>query len=295
MNNRFVFFGLIGLAVVAFLAVNSLFIVDERQRALVLQFGQVRGDPIETPGLYLKAPFIQNVVYYEDRILPLETSPLEVTPLDDRRLVVDAFARWRITDTVRFRQAVFDEAAALTRLERILNASLREVLGSVSSEALLSDQRNELMNRIGESARRNARELGVDIVDVRIRRADLPQQNLNATYERMTAERQREAADERARGAEAAQRVRANADRQALELVSEARRESEVIRGEADAKRNAIFAEAYGKAPEFFAFQRSMRAYETALKGDNSTMVISPTSEFFNYLKDPNGGVAPQQ
>ncbi len=295
MNNRFVFFGLIGLAVVAFLAINSLFIVDERQRALVLQFGQVRGDPVETPGLYLKAPFIQNVVYYEDRILPLETSPLEVTPLDDRRLVVDAFARWRITDTVRFRQAVFDEAAALTRLERILNASLREVLGSVSSEALLSDQRNELMNRIGESARRNARELGVDIVDVRIRRADLPEQNLNATYERMTAERQREAADERARGAEAAQRVRANADRQALELVSEATRESEVIRGEADARRNAIFAEAYGKAPEFFAFQRSMRAYENSLKGGNSTMVISPTSEFFNYLKDPLGGIAPQQ
>jgi membrane protease subunit HflC len=295
MNNRFAFFGLIGLAVVAFVAINSLFIVDERQRALVLQFGQVRGDPIETPGLYLKAPFIQNVVYYEDRILPLETSPLEVTPLDDRRLVVDAFARWRITDTVRFRQAVFDEAAALTRLERILNASLREVLGSVSSEALLSDQRNDLMNRIGESARRNARELGVDIVDVRIRRADLPEQNLNATYERMTAERQREAADERARGAEAAQRVRANADRQALELVSEARREADVIRGEADAKRNAIFAEAYGRAPEFFAFQRSMRAYEAALKGDNSTMVISPTSEFFNYLKNPNGADVPRE
>jgi membrane protease subunit HflC len=279
-----------GVALVGlFLLLNSLFIVDERQRALVLQFGQVRGQPIEAPGLYLKAPFIQNVVYFEDRILPLETTSLEVTPLDDRRLVVDAFARWRIVDTIRFRQAVFDEAAAVPRLERILNAALRQVLGSVVSEALLSEERAGLMNRIRDEARRNARELGVDVVDVRIRRADLPEQNLQATFQRMQAERQREAADERARGAEAAQRVRANADRQAVELVSEARREAEVIRGEADAQRNAVFAEAFGRDPEFFAFHRSMRAYETALQGQNSTMVMTPDSEFFNYLKNPNG------
>jgi membrane protease subunit HflC len=289
IQSRYALVGVVALAVGAFLLLNSLFTVDERQRAIVLQFGQVRGEPIAEPGLYLKAPFIQNVVYFEDRILPLETANLEVTPLDDRRLVVDAFARWRIVDTVRFRQAVFDEAAAIPRLERILNASLRQVLGSVVSETLLSDERAGLMARIRDDARRNARELGVEIVDVRIRRADLPEQNLQATFQRMQAEREREAADERARGAEAAQRVRASADRQAVELVSEARREAEIIRGEADAQRNAVFAEAFGRDPEFFAFYRSMRAYEGALRGGNSSMVISPNSQFFNYLKDQMG------
>lgn len=272
-----------------FLLYNGLFIVDERKRALVLQFGQVVGQPISEPGLNLKIPFIQNVVFFEDRILPLETTSLEITPLDDRRLVVDAFARWRIVDTVQFRRAVTDEVAALPRLERILTASLREVLGSVGSDSILSDARNDLMNRIRDASRRSASELGVEIVDVRIRRADLPEQNLQATYERMQAERQREAADERARGAEAAQRVRANADRQAVELVSEARREAEIIRGQADAQRNGIFAEAFGRDPEFFAFFRSMTAYERAFQGGNSSMVISPDSDFFNYLKDRNG------
>lgn len=289
IQSRYALIGVVALAVGAFLLINSLFVVDERQRALVLQFGQVRGEPVEEPGLYMKAPFIQNVVYFEDRILPLETANLEVTPLDDRRLVVDAFARWRIVDTIRFRQAVFDEAAALPRLERILTASLRQVLGAVVSETLLSDERAGLMSAIRDDARRNARELGVEIVDVRIRRADLPEQNLQATFQRMQAEREREAADERARGAEAAQRVRASADRQAVELVSEARRESDIIRGEADAQRNAVFAEAFGRDPEFFAFYRSMRAYEEALQGGNSSMVISPNSEFFNYLKNQMG------
>jgi len=288
-QSRWAIVGVVGVVVVLFLLINALFIVDERQRALVLQFGQVRGDPISEPGLYVKAPFIQNVVFFEDRILPLETNSLEVTPLDDRRLVVDAFARWRITDTIRFRQAVFDEAAAIPRLERILTAALREVLGDVISDAVLSDERTALMDRIRVVADRQAQSLGISMVDVRIRRADLPEQNLQATFQRMQAEREREAADERARGAEAAQRVRANADRQAVELVSEAKREAEVIRGEADALRNAVFAEAFGRDPEFFAFFRSMRAYEQALQGDNSSMVISPDSEFFNYLKDPLG------
>jgi membrane protease subunit HflC len=292
IQSRFAMIGVIGVAVLGFLAANSLFIVDERQRALVLQFGQVRGEPVSEPGLYVKAPFIQNVVFFEDRILPLETTSLEITPLDDRRLVVDAFARWRITDTIQFRQAVFDEAAALPRLERILNASMRQVLGSVVSDAVLSADRADLMVRIRDDAQRTATQLGVDIVDVRIRRADLPEQNLQATFQRMQAEREREAADERARGAEAAQRVRAAADRQAVELVSEARRESEVIRGEADAQRNAIYADAYGRDPEFFAFYRSMRAYEEALQSGTSSMVMSPDSAFFNYLRDQNGAPA---
>ncbi len=268
---------------------SSIFIVDERQQALVLQFGQVK--QIKTqPGLGVKIPFIQEVAYYEDRILPLETSELEVTPRDNRRLIVDAFARWRITDAVRFRQAAQTEAGALPRLERILNASLRGVLGSVTSDEIISPERVAMMTRIRDQARVEARALGVEIVDVRIRRADLPEQNLNATFARMEAERQREAADLRARGKERAQEVRATADREAVELVSEAQRQAEVIRGESDAERNAIFAEAYGRDPEFFAFYRSLRAYERAIQGDNSTLVISPDSEFFEYLKTHRRG-----
>lgn len=284
---------IIGLIVVLlFVGVSSLFIVDERQQAVKLQFGQVVGDRdgYTDPGLYFKIPLIQQVAYYEDRILPLAGDELEVTPIDDRRLVVDAFARWRITDPVRFRQAVGSELAAVTRLESILNASLREVLGGVTSDTILSDERSELMTRIRDVARAQSQNIGVQIVDVRLRRVDLPQQNLEATFQRMQAERQREAADERARGEEAAQRIRANADRQAIELVSEARRESDIIRGQAEAERNRVFADAFGRDEEFFAFYRSMRAYETALKGDNSTMVITPDSEFFEYLS--RGGLA---
>lgn len=292
IGNRLAVLGGIGTALVVLLLYFGLFIVDERQRALVLQFGQVARDPIEQPGLYLKIPLIQTVAFFEDRILPLETTSLEVTPSDDRRLVVDAFARWRIVDTIRFRQAVFDESAALTRLESILNSALREVLGSVPAAAVLSQDRGDLMNRIRDVARVNARELGVEVVDVRIRRADLPPQNLQATFSRMQADREREAADERARGAEAAQRVRANADRQATELVSEARREAEIIRGEADAERNRIYAEAYGADPDFFAFFRSMEAYERSLLASNSTLVISPDSEFFNYFRSIQGRTA---
>jgi membrane protease subunit HflC len=278
---------MVGLVVAAvFILINSIFIVDERQQALKLQFGQVVGktEGYRDPGLYWKIPLIQNVVYYEDRILPLETSELEVTPLDDRRLIVDAFARWRITDPVRFRQAVSNELTALPRLEGILTASLREVLGTVTSDAILSADRTLLMTRIRDDARARSQALGVQVVDVRIRRADLPEQNLKATFQRMQAERQREAADERARGEEAAQRVRANADRQAIELVSQAQKEADIIRGEADAERNKIYAQAYGADEEFFAFYRSLAAYEKSFMGENTTFVMTPESEFFRYL-----------
>lgn len=284
------------LAVLLFTLVSSVYIVDERKQAIVLQFGQVTAVQQE-PGLNFKIPFIQNVVYYEDRILPLETEPLEVTPLDERRLVVEAFARWRIIDPVKFRLAVAGggEAVGATRLDSILNAALRGVLGNVNSRDILSSDRARMMTQIRDAARRPAENLGVEIIDVRIKRADLPQQNLQATFARMQAEREREAADERARGAEAAQVVRATADRQAVELVSEARRDSEVIRGEADATRSAIFAEAYGRDPEFYAFSRSLAAYEAALKG-NSSMVISPDSEFFEYFENriPGDLASPQ-
>ena len=274
------------LIAIAFLAASSIYIVDEREKALVLQFGQVKAVK-EDPGMAFKIPFIQEVVRYDDRILSLDTQPLEVTPLDDRRLVVDAFARFRVTDAEQFRRAVGTGgiASAESRLERILNASLREVLGSVTSNDILSENRILLMNRIRDAAIIESENLGIEVIDVRIKRADLPEQNLEATFARMRAEREREAADERARGNEAAQKVRAQADRTAVELVSEAQRDSSIIRGEADGERNAIFAEAFSRDPEFFAFYRSLAAYEVSLQGENSTLVLSPDSEFFDYLK----------
>ena len=275
------------VALMAFITYSSLFVVDERQKALVLQFGQV-ADVKEDPGLAFKLPFIQQVVRYDDRILSLDTMPLEVTPLDDRRLVVDAFARYRIINVVQFRQAVGTGGivTAESRLERILNAALREVLGSVTSNAVLSTDRIELMTRITESAKTESKGLGVEIVDVRIKRADLPTQNLAATFRRMQAERERMAADERARGQEAAQIVRAEADRKAVETVSEAKKEAEIIRGTADALTTKIFADAFGRDPEFYAFTRSLIAYEQSMTGSNTTMVISPNSEFFDYIKE---------
>ena len=275
------------VALMAFVTYSSLFVVDERQKALVLQFGQV-ADVKEEPGLAFKLPFIQQVVRYDDRILSLDTMPLEVTPLDDRRLVVDAFARYRIINVVQFRQSVGTGGivTAESRLERILNAALREVLGSVTSNAVLSTDRIELMTRITESAKIESKGLGVEIVDVRIKRADLPTQNLAATFRRMQAERERMAADERARGQEAAQIVRAEADRKAVETVSEAKKEAEIIRGTADALTTKIFADAFGRDPEFYAFTRSLIAYEQSMTGSNTTMVISPNSEFFDYIKE---------
>lgn len=271
---------------------SSIFIVDEREKALVLQFGQIR-DVKEEPGLAFKIPFIQEVVRYDDRILSLDTPPIEITPSDDRRLVVDAFARYRIADVIQFRQAVGAGGlrAAEDRLASILQTQVRAVLGSegVTSNTILSSDRADLMVRIRNLAQLRASALGLDVVDVRLKQTNLPEQNLDATFARMRAEREREAADEIARGEEAATRVRAQADRTVVELVSEANRESQIVRGEADAERNAIFAQAYGADQEFFRFYRSLAAYENALKGSNSTMVISPDSEFFEFLKSDGG------
>ncbi|WP_227267387.1 protease modulator HflC [Roseobacter weihaiensis] len=284
---------LIPIGVVALVGVlSSVFIVDEREKALVLQFGQIKSVK-EDPGLAFKIPFIQEVVRYDDRTLSLDTDVTEVTPSDDRRLVVDAFARYRISDVVQFRQAVGVGGlrAAEDRLEGILNPTIRAVLGSegVTSNTILSADRATLMARITAQARQRALPLGLEVVDVRLKQTNLPEQNLDATFARMRAEREREAADEIARGEEAAQRVRALADRTVIELTSEAIREADIVRGQADAERNAIFANAFGADPEFFEFYRSMTAYERSLRGANSTMVMSPDSEFFNYLRSDQG------
>ena len=276
-----------------FLAMTSAFVVDARQKALVLYFGEVVA-VIEEPGLHWKIPFVQEVVLYDGRILSLDTQSLEVTPADDRRLVVDAFARYRISDLRKFRQAVGTggTSKAEGRLVSILNAQLRAVLGAVDSGAVLSADRAALMAQIRDGAIEQSLNLGLEVIDVRIKRADLPEENLNATFNRMQAERQREAADQRARGEEAAQRVRANADRQSLELVSSAQRDADIIRGEADAEKNRIYAEAYGRDPEFFNFYRSLSAYEMSLQSGNSSMVLSPDSPFFDYFINPLGSSA---
>ena len=282
------------LIIIAIAAVlMSVFIVDEREKALVLQFGRVI-DVKEDPGLAFKIPLIQEVVRYDDRILSRDVDPLEVTPLDDRRLVVDAFARYRIADVEQFRRAVGVGGirAAEDRLDRILRASTRAVLGSVSSNDILSSDRAALMLRIRNSAISEASNLGLEIVDVRLKRTDLPEQNLEATFARMRAEREREAADEIARGEEAAQRVRALADRTKVELVSESQKNAEIVRGEADALRNEIYAEAFGADQEFFEFYRSLTAYQRSLNGGNTSLVLSPDSDFFNYLKSDTGAAA---
>lgn len=281
-------------AIIGATVLSSLFTVDEREKVLVLQFGQV-SQVKEEPGLGFKIPLIQEVVRYDGRILGLPTPPIEVTMLDDRRLVVDAFARWQIVDLVSFREAVGAGGVqqALRRLEGIVNPAIQQVLGSVPSSRVLSEDRTSLMNQIRDIARAQARALGIEVIDVRLTRTDLPNQNLSATFARMRAEREREAADEIARGGEAAQRVRAAADRTVVELTSEARKNAEVIRGESDALRNSIYADAFGKDPEFFAFTRSLTSYERALQSSNSSIVLNPDSQFFEYLRSDQPPAAP--
>lgn len=280
------------LAVVVAVVLSSIFIVDEREKALVLRFGQIK-QVVNEPGYGFKIPFLDEVVRYDDRLMALETSVIEVTPADDRRLLVDAFVLWRLDDVVQFRQAVAAGGLreADSQLRDIMNSQIRAVLGAdgVTSNTILSPERAELMSRIRVQAERRAAALGVSVDDVRLRQTNLPDQNFAATLARMIAEREREATDERARGREAALRVQAQADRTYEEILSEARRDARIIEGEADAERNKIFAEAYAQDSEFFEFYRSLAAYEQSLQGQNSTMVLSPDSEFFNYLRSDRG------
>ncbi len=270
----------------------SIFVVDEREKALVLRFGQIKQVRTE-PGIGFKVPLLDEIVRFEDRILTLETPVIEVTPADDRRLEIDAFVMYRIADIVQYRQAigVGGERQAESELRGILESQIRAVLGSqgVTSNTILSPERSALMDQIRERSDSRAQLLGLDVVDVRLRQTNLPEQNFDATLQRMIAEREREATDERARGREAAQRVTALADRTYEVILSEARRDARIIEGEADAERASIFAKAYGRDQEFFEFYRSLSAYEEALKGENSTMVLSPNSEFFNYLRSDQG------
>lgn len=282
--------GIIGilLAIVAVVLYMSLFIVNPTQQALVLTFGQI-DKVIQQPGLNFKYPLIQNVIYLDKRILDLDMSPQEVIASDKKRLVVDAFARYRISDPVLFYQRVNNIREANQRLSTFLQSSLRSELAKASFVAVVRDNRAGLMENIRRDVSASASDLGIEVVDVKIRRADLPDANSQAIFARMQTERQREAAEIRAEGEEQSRRIRSRADRDATVLVAEANRDAEIIRGDGDAERNRIFAQAFGADPDFFAFYRSMQAYEAGLQEGDTSLVLSPDSAFFRYFNDPRG------
>jgi membrane protease subunit HflC len=279
---------LVVLGAVAFLVYNAIFFIYPTQQALVLQFGSVQ-KALRDPGMYFKVPFIQNVELIERRILDLDLNPQEVIAADQKRLVVDAFARYRIIDPVRFYQSVRTTQGANQRLSTFLQSNLRQVVAESTFQAVVKDSRAALMEKIKSQVSRSAAELGVEIVDVRIRRADLPQANSEAVFRRMQTERQREATELRAQGEEASRRIRARADRDREVILAEATRDSEVLRGTGDGERNAIFNDAFGRDPEFFSFYRTMQAYEAGLRSGDTRMVLSPNSDFFRFFGAPNG------
>jgi membrane protease subunit HflC len=288
MRSAITFFFLVLLVGGAFVAYNSVFIVHQTQTALVLEFGAPTRI-VSKPGLNYKLPFVQTVGYFDKRILDIEIASKEIIASDQKRLVVNAFARYRITDPLKFFQAVTDEAGANSRVSSVLDSAIRGVLGSATFIEVVKEKRDALMRQIAERVSREAEGFGIEIVDVRIKRADLPDANSQAIFNRMQTERQRQAAELRAQGSEQAQRIRATADRQRTIIVAEATRESERLRGEGDAERNRIYAAAFGRDPDFFAFYRSMQAYEEGFKANDTRLVISPNSEFFRYFNNPNG------
>ncbi len=295
--NRAGLIGLLLLGAAALVAYMTLFTVDQTQQALVLEFGKPKRE-IKEPGLNYKIPFIQNVEYFDKRILGIDTAAQEVIASDKKRLVVDAFARYRIIDPLQFFQSVRDERIANARIGAILEASLRRVLGGATFEAVVRDKRDSLMRTILSQVNQESTQLGVQVVDVRIKRVDLPEANMQAIYRRMQTERQREAAEFRAEGEGAARKIRADADRQVTVIKANATGESERLRGDGDAQRNRIYAEAFNQDPNFFSFYRSMQAYETALKAGDTRMLLTPDSEFFRYFnsaggKSPNAPAAP--
>ncbi|SOE17551.1 protease FtsH subunit HflC [Hoeflea halophila] len=296
MANRLPIIGII-LAVIAFIVWSSIFVVNERQQAIVVRFGEIQDVKTE-PGLYFKLPFAfidaDTVQYVEDRVLRFDLENIRVQVSGGKFYEVDAFVLYKITDARRFRETVSgDLVAAESRLRTRLNSALRTVYGLRGFEAALSEERTSMMREVRDQLRAEAESLGLRIDDVRIRRTDLTQEVSQQTFERMKAERLAEAELIRARGNEAAQRIRAIADRQVVEIVSEAARDAEIIRGEGDGERNRIFAEAFSKDAEFFEFYRSMNAYNDALADSGTTMVLSPTSEFFRYFNNAAGGNAP--
>ena len=280
------------IALVGFTIYLSLFTVKEINQAIVLQFGDPK-KVISEPGLQVKIPFIQNVVYLDRRILSLDPAPEEVIASDQKRLIVDAYARFKIIDPLKFYISVGDERVARSRLATIINSRIRSVLGKQSLATLLSEDRTKQMAIIQEGVNTEAEKFGITIIDVRIKRADLPQANSEAIYKRMQTEREREAKEFRAKGAEMAVTITSTADKEVTVLLANAKKQSEIMKGEGDGQRNNIFAKAFGKDPEFFAFYRAMQAYEKALIGGDTSLILSPDSDFFKFFG--NTGVIKKQ
>ena len=285
-------FGLAVIAAIILLLWGAVYIVDERQQALVLQFGETK-DVVREPGLKFKIPFIQDVVFIDKRILDLDSPAQELIAAGQKRLVVDAFARYKIIDPLLFYQRLSTIQNSNSRMSGVLNSAVRRVLGGVSFETIVSKDRSALMGRITGQVNAEAKQFGLEVIDVRIKRADLPEANSQAIFSRMQTERQREATEIRAQGDEAANRITSRADRDVTVLLAEAKREGEQTRGDGDAERNRVFAIAYGEDTDFFAFYRSMQAYEAGLSKGDTRLVISPDSDFFRYFNDPMGGVVP--
>ena len=271
---------IIALVILTYLA---LFTVKEINQAIVLQFGNPK-KVITTAGLQWKIPFVQNVVFLDRRILSLDPSPEEVIASDQKRLIVDAYSRFTIVDPLKFYISVGNEMVARSRLATIINSRLRNVLGKQSLATLLSEERGRQMAIIREGVNEEAKKFGIEIIDVRIKRADLPQANSEAIYKRMQTEREREAKEFRARGAEMAVTITSTADKEVTVILANADKQSEIMKGEGDGIRNKIFADAFGQDPEFFSFYRAMQAYEKALIGGETTMILSPDSDFFKYF-----------
>ena len=289
MSKTFTALGITAL-VVAFIAAQTLFIVPETHQAIVLRFG----DPVRQysePGLKWKVPLLEQVKSFDSRVLDVDPPAEEVILAAQKRLVVDTFARYKITNMLRFYQTLSTESQAVVRLHNLINSTVRSRLGNVPLEDILSDKRSTIMETIQKRVNAAVQDYGIEIIDVRIGRADLPDQTSQAIYARMRSEREQEAAEFRAQGQEMAQQIRARADREKTVLLSEARRKAETLRGEGDEQAIAIYAEAYSVDPDFYNFYRSMDAYKKAMDSDNSTMVLSPDSEFFRFFKNGPKGI----
>jgi len=290
VDRRLLIVIVVALVVAGIVATSALFVVDQTEQALVLQFGQPRR-VIREPGLWMKRPFLEDVRRYDNRLLDFEPPPEEVIVSDQKRLVVDTYTRYRITDPLLFYQTANSEVAVRARLSAMVNGSLRRVLGNVTLSALLSHQRSSIMKQIRDEVRDQGKGFGIDVVDVRIRRADLPEENSQAIYARMVSERQQQAAQFRGEGAEAAQTVRANADRERTVIIAEAQRDAQKVRGDGDAQSIRIYADAFGQDKEFFAFYRSMQAYRDALTGHGTSFVLTPDTGFFRFFDNSGGTV----
>ena len=266
----------------------AAFIVHQNEQALVLEFGKPKR-VVQQPGLHWKIPLVETVTIFDKRILDIDTQTQEVTASDQKRLLVDVFARYKIVDPLKFYQTLRDQTVVRSRLGPILESAMRRALGASTFQDVVRDKREALMRQIAQNVNEEGEDFGLQIVDVRIKRADLPEQNQKSVFDRMRAERQREAAEFRAQGTGEASRIKATADREVTVIKAEATRKGEELRGEGDADRNRIFAEAFGQDPDFFAFYRSMQAYEQGLQPDGTRLVISPDSEFFEYFNNARG------